>query len=344
MPLSFINILSSILIFQLLLLVLFLLTSTKGKRLSNRILAFFFLWFAFNLIDGLLSYYGFYERFPAWAHIEDGFILLVGPTLYFYTLSMVYKDFAFKKSHWLHLVPFLLVTALFQLSYHLQPEEYQKQIQSAIVRQELPLAFYFSISLIYAHVSVYLFLAFAELGRYRLRIKDQFSSIHRINLNWLIFMLGSIAFILVVSIVYTFLPATGLRQFFEQSFFLPFLFILFFTNAVVWKGLKQPAIFSGIEYSTEKEDRKYAGSQMAVEEMNQIRERLDRIVVEQKPWLDPDLRIDQLAGKTNTSAKKLSQVIHRSLQQNFFDFINTHRIEEAKKIMNTSQDPKLTVL
>jgi len=76
MEFSPLTILPAIIVAQLLLLALFLLTSTKGKKLSNRILAFFFLWLALNLCDGVLSYYGFYQRFPSLAHLEDGFILL----------------------------------------------------------------------------------------------------------------------------------------------------------------------------------------------------------------------------------------------------------------------------
>ncbi len=139
---TLLNILPAIIIFQLLLLVVFLFTSTKGKRRSNRILAYFFLWLALNLGDGVLSYYGFYERFPALAHLEDGFILLAGPLLYFYTLSVVYKDFAFTKYHAIHLLPFLLLTAVYQIYYHQQSTDYQQLIQHAIARQQLPLVFY----------------------------------------------------------------------------------------------------------------------------------------------------------------------------------------------------------
>ena len=86
---TLLNILSSIVIFQLLLLSVFLFSINRGKSRSNRLLAVFFLLLAINLTDGLLVYYGFYEKFPALAHVEDGFVFLIGPVLFFYTKSVV---------------------------------------------------------------------------------------------------------------------------------------------------------------------------------------------------------------------------------------------------------------
>jgi AraC-like DNA-binding protein len=224
-----------------------------------------------------------------------------------------------------------------------QTVAYQKLIEGAIARQQLPPEFYISVSVIYLQIAVYFFYSFIEVKRYRKKIRDQFSSTTRINLDWLVFVLGFIAFVFVVSAVYTFLPATGLRQFFERSMLVPFILIFIFINAVVWKGLKQPEIFSGIDYETGKEE-KYAGSGLTEMDKNQILQRLEHLIKEQKPYLQSDLTIDQLAEKANTSTKKLSQTINASFHQNFFEFINTYRIEEAKRIMKESRDAKLTVL
>ncbi len=339
---SFINILSTIIIFQLAFLSLFLFTSSKGKKISNRILALFFIWLILNLTDALLTYSGYYENFPSFAHLEDGLIFLVGPLIYFYTLSVVYKDFSFKKVDLLHLLPFILATSAYQIYYHLQTAEYQKQIQTAITEQKLPVAFYFTISFVYLHIGIYLYQAFQLLRYYHHKIKDQFSSLSKIRLDWLFFFLGFIAVIFVISVIYSFLPVTEFRKYFEASFLLPFVIIFFFTSSVAWKGMKQPDIFSGIEYNPE--EKKYAGSGLSENEKNQIGQKLVQLFNEEKPFLIPDLTIDQLADKLETTSKKLSQVINETFHQNFFDFVNTHRIEEVKKILTESNDVKLTVL
>ncbi|MBL7858556.1 MAG: AraC family transcriptional regulator [Cyclobacteriaceae bacterium] len=340
---SLVNILSTIIIFQLLLLALFLFSSSKGKKISNRILAVFFLWLAINLSDGLLSYHGLYEQYPQFALVEDGFAFLLGPLLFFYTRSMVYSDFRLKVLHLLHLIPFLIVTLALQIYYHRQTAEYQKFIQQAIAEQNLPPGFYFSIALVFAHISIYIFLSFQEIRVYRRRIRNQFSAVEKINLDWLVFMMMSVVVILVVSFAQTFLPVVGLKDFFQSLFIVPFLFLFFFTNAVVWKGLKQPEIFLGIAFA-QQDEKKYQGTALSSHESGMIRERLAELMERDKIYLDAELSLDQLADRAGISSKKLSQVINASFDQNFFDFINRYRIEEAMHILRESTDAKLTVL
>jgi AraC-like DNA-binding protein len=63
-----------------------------------------------------------------------------------------------------------------------------------------------------------------------------------------------------------------------------------------------------------------------------------------KPYLDPDLSLDQLATQLQIKPRVLSQIINETLKKNFFDFVNYYRIEEAKHIFDHPEDPKITVL
>ncbi|MBS1975857.1 MAG: hypothetical protein JST46_00700 [Bacteroidetes bacterium] len=171
---NLIGIISSVILIQLVLLSAFLFTSGQGKKLSNRILACFFIWMALNIIDGLLTYSGFYTDHPALAHWEDGLVLLVGPLLYFYTQSVVYKDFSFSSRDLLHLAPF--VTILFQLIYHYQTADYQKMIEAAVAYQTLPTGYYLAITVVYAQITLYFVLSFKVF--IRVSHKNQGSLFH----------------------------------------------------------------------------------------------------------------------------------------------------------------------
>jgi AraC-like DNA-binding protein len=343
MSFSLVNVLSIIIVFQLALLVLFLLTVRRGKFISNLLLASFFFLLLLNIIDGLLSYYGFYVGYPGLAHLEDGFVFLLGPVLYFYTRSVVFRNFAFQRKDLLHILPFIIVTVSYQIFYRFQTEAYQKMIQGSIMHQTLPPAFYISTLFIYGHVCAYILAAFRELNFYRREIKQQFSSISKINLEWLTFLLLSVLTILFISIVYTFLPIAGLSQFFEFGFALAFLFVFVFISGVVWRALKQPAIFSGIDRD-DNTGSKYQSSTLSDQEKNSLVSALNQKMEVEKIFLNPELSLDMLAAIVGVSGKKLSQVINEKFQQNFFDYINSCRIEEAKNIFDKSNDPKLTVL
>jgi AraC-like DNA-binding protein len=68
------------------------------------------------------------------------------------------------------------------------------------------------------------------------------------------------------------------------------------------------------------------------------------LIAESKPYLNPELTLHDLSSQLKVSDRKLSILINAELGKSFFDLINSYRIEEAKKILRTSKDPKLTVL
>jgi AraC-like DNA-binding protein len=51
----------------------------------------------------------------------------------------------------------------------------------------------------------------------------------------------------------------------------------------------------------------------------------------EKPYTDGDLTLQKLARKLLISPHHLSQTLNERLRQNFFDFVNSYRIEEAKR-------------
>lgn len=341
MPDILLIILGSIILFQLLFSIVFLLSVPQGKKTSNRLLAAFFLLLWLNLLDGILSFTEFYLRYPALAHLEDGFIFLLGPVLYFYTLSLTLKDFSFGKRHAVHFIPFVAVTLLFQFYYHRQSAPYQQFIQQAIVQQDLPVTFYVTALIIYAHVISYIGAAIFRVHQYRTKIRDQFSSVVKINLEWLTFMLYTIAVVLMISIVTTFSPITGLKQYHVVFFFISLLFLLMFVTVILWKSIQQPLLFSGIK---DEPVSKYQGSFLTETEKSEIRQQVERVMDIQKLYLQPELTLEQLAEVIHTSPRKLSQVINELFKQNFYDFINSYRIDEAKRILSDVTHHKLTIL
>lgn len=59
--------------------------------------------------------------------------------------------------------------------------------------------------------------------------------------------------------------------------------------------------------------------------------------------MNADLTMQDLSEKMQLPTKVISQVINQESGKSFFDFINTYRCEEAKKLINSS-DPRVTIL
>lgn len=330
----------AIVVFQLFFLAFFLLTSKKGKKQSNRLLGLFFLMVGISILDMWLSIHGMYEYYLRIAFLDDGFILALGPIILLYTRTIMYKDFSLKGSSLYHFIPFIVVTGYFIIVSFLTPSGEQKQMIEDVQNFNLPLIIGLIGVLFYVHSFAYLLVSSRELRKYRNQIYQEYSSTDKMNIGWLDFTIKSMGILILVAIVHAIVPYGVSKSYTPISalFFIGFIF--YFSNRVILKGLVNPELFGGIPT---RNIEKYTSSNLTSEERTDYQNKLSEQMKFQKPFLDPDLTISQLAEIVDLSPKMLSQVINQSYQKSFFDYINTYRVEEAKELFYNSDDEKLTI-
>ncbi|MET4076443.1 helix-turn-helix transcriptional regulator [Hymenobacter sp. UYCo722] len=66
-------------------------------------------------------------------------------------------------------------------------------------------------------------------------------------------------------------------------------------------------------------------------ELHPWREKLLRLMEQEQPWLEPELTLTELAHRLRTHPALLSKVINAGCGQNFNDFVNTYRVQEARR-------------
>ena len=64
----------------------------------------------------------------------------------------------------------------------------------------------------------------------------------------------------------------------------------------------------------------------------------------EKPYLDADLSLPELANRLAIPSHHLSRVINEQFEANFFDFINQYRIEEVKVRIDNPEYQNLSLL
>ena len=64
---------------------------------------------------------------------------------------------------------------------------------------------------------------------------------------------------------------------------------------------------------------------------------------EKKLFLDSELNLHQLADYMGGSPREISNAINRCAHQNFYDFINSYRIKEAKNILSSTEGEAYTI-
>lgn len=108
-----------------------------------------------------------------------------------------------------------------------------------------------------------------------------------------------------------------------------------FIYMVGYLGFRQPLIFHGNVFTGNGKvtSAKYARSSLKEEEAKQYLQKLLEVMELEKPYLDSELKIQQLAQRIGLSTHHLSQVINELLHQSYADFINTWRINEARRLL-----------
>jgi AraC-like DNA-binding protein len=347
MQISFSDILFTLVLFLLLFISVFLLTSDKGKRISNILIGSFFLTLCLNLADSFLLLKQVYFQNPQWAGWGSNLLLLCGPFIFFYTQSVLYKDFHFTKRKLLHFLPFLVLFFAAEISYLAAGHQMQIRILNSIIERKIPAGIYLVSCAIYIHFFIYLAIARRAINQYEFAASNQYSAAQKVTLGWLRTIIYFFLALMVVSAVNSYLSFESPEQayFFVLSLtiFLLLLFIIF----VLFKALRNPVIFSAWEEKEIEEaaqDARYAASPMQGEEKKRILEKLLQHMQSQRPYLEPELTLNDLAAQTVVKPKLLSQVINELLHRNFFEFINHYRIEEAKRLLTNPKDKKITVL
>lgn len=79
--------------------------------------------------------------------------------------------------------------------------------------------------------------------------------------------------------------------------------------------------------------KKYEKSALSDDYGDAILQKLQTYLAEQKPYLENDLTLPKLAQRLSVSPHHLSQVLNDRLNQSFFDWLATYRVEEAKKLL-----------
>jgi len=299
----------------------FLITHKRGNLSANRFLALliavpavFVLRRTADLSEGSLYLFLYF--------ISHGSIYLIGPAIYFHIQNITGQNIS-KKQVWTHFIPALL-TVLLMVALFL----YRTKIDKIEDFSLLKTASVVFISLQVIHLLSYLFLSRKLVSSYAKKCETYYSSISRINLKWvkhlmqLTSILGAGIFILHMMIV-----SGGYYQINNNADFLFLVLLGAIILSIIYKSWKQPEIVSGIY----EEIGKYKNSPLSDSDSSNLKEKLEILLQEEKAYLTQELNLSQLAELLGTQAYLLSQLLNENYGENFFNFINGHRINFAKQ-------------
>jgi AraC-like DNA-binding protein len=318
-----------------------LLIQKKPRAVHDNILIFWLIY-----LGAYIGVYAFYSH-ELFTHFQllsislISFLLLHGPFLYYYVLTLVFDK---RQNSWkdlLHFIPFVLFNLYILISSFNPGISEKLNIEKVSPGDNPPLLF--SIFLIMTAFSgtVYFLLTIRLFKKLDINIFNNFSNSVNIDLFWIRKL------VLVFGIIWTALISVTVIHHIFHMFSMVFctdglfLSLSVFVILIGYFGLKQKVIFSSESIIVAEVDTKiqskYSGSRLSGSEAKQYAGKLTDYMKSAKPYLNSDLSLPQLATELNISSHYLSQVINEQFKLNFFDFVNGYRVDAFKeKIIDPS--------
>lgn len=311
----------------------------KKKALHDKVLI---LWLIY--LGVYIGTYAFFSNtlfinFHLLSAIFISMLMLHGPFLYLYISVLVNEKPQFDRRNLLHFIPFILFNTFLLIS-QLFPEMSEGiRLDHVEPAHSAPFLFNFFLLLTVLSGPVYFIFSIRLFRKLDIIIFNNFSKSENINLDWLrklVYSFGAIWTVLMA-----FATIHHAFQLFSWAFCTNGLFfsLSFFVILIGYFGLKQKEIFiqypdPKTEYVTERK-KKYAGVLLKEVDAELYVSKIQHFMSIEKPYMDANLTLPELAAKLEIPSHYLSRVINEKLGLNFFDFINKYRIEEVKvKIAN----------
>ncbi|GGY79772.1 hypothetical protein GCM10011613_25910 [Cellvibrio zantedeschiae] len=329
-----------ILAVSLLTLLLFAPLMMLGKsRAANRWLAAYLLCLSLIGFSEYADVTRLYLEHPRlWGWFDLAFTL-IGITYYQYANALMGRSF---KPHQLwHFLPFAIVFGIVALTHFSVGRE---ELIAAIIADEQTTSGDNTWTLFFQGMALaYMLAVIFRLYQFRQLLKQNFSSLKTWDLHWLFW-------ITLANAVMLLLWFTANQS--NAGLALQLGCRLVLVYALVWYGIKQRVIFIPPAIDHEKInldapdelEEKYSRSGLTESAAELIEKRLQRIMKSEQRFLEPNLTLNQLADAVGASPQWLSQYINQYHQCNFFDYVNSFRVNHVQQLIRESIDTESTLL
>ncbi|MEX0981825.1 MAG: AraC family transcriptional regulator [Bacteroidales bacterium] len=320
-----------------------LLIATKRPRImANRVLAAWFFLICIEMIIVLIN-----------SNLVELYSIKVlpftyGPLMFLYARMMTREKPTFDNRFLLHFVPFLV---FFTVSMIFLDKPVMEGTKGFLITDR-----FISLRLIYGisffiSITAYSIATFLVIHRHQKNLKSILSySSAKYTLQWLIglsvtFYLSYVLMFVVglMDILLNFMPF--------DPFQISFLGLTVFAFLFGYYGVKQPWIFEEIAGAkvpplivVKTKNKKYSRSGLKSRDVEMIRKAILEHMENNKPYLNRELSISDLAADIQISRHFITEVINNHMGKNFYLLINEYRIEEVKRRLHDPKYKNLTIL
>ncbi len=295
-------------------------------------------------------------RFSLFNVFFIGISFLVNPLQYLYTRYVLQQNERFKPRHLVHVLPTMVWWLTLLPFVFSSPDQLSIDLKEWTFHGVAWRFILFNIALMLSGI-IYMSINLYKLHIYRKGLTRVLSSIDEMRLLWLrnftLLALSSwVLFCLEIIVFFSFdLENYGFGI--SSAFSGVFIYLLGYWGLLKSEWLLQPRVAQKIEQVAQEltlaepesnATPRYEKSGLSDEKAKQYLDDLLLVMEKERPWLNSDLTLQQLAELVSISPHNLSEVLNTRLQVTFFDFINQYRIAQVKKDLTDAKKQSEKIL
>lgn len=301
-----------------------------GEKDNRSFFAFFYyLLYAVVSLYNVYDYTHLYKMIPGLLYFNHPLEFLLGPLVFYLFRSLIERKIEFDLSAFLLLLPFV-GAFLFMVPFFLKTSS-QKLASigfynsSVIVRVIGNVVLFGAAPYFVFCLILFVFYSYRMLGKKSIEYVKRVRFFQLFSCFWIV-----VALVLYVSVL------LGQRS----MIFLCIILINIALVSVQYLYYHQISLF--VEIKKEVSKIKYQRSRLNGVNTAQVLDRLNELMSVDKVYHNEKITLSELSAMLSITVHQLSEILNKELKTNFKSYINTFRIEEAKKRL--IENPDETVL
>ncbi|MFD0752152.1 helix-turn-helix domain-containing protein [Mucilaginibacter calamicampi] len=304
---------------------------------ANRWMGLFYISAACITLNPAIYSFGFARKLSFVMGFNELSHFAMMPALYLAIVQFTTPAKKINVTDYLHLLPWAIfaVVQISALSGH-----------NFLTWQQAQIFSWLSVIGIRSQFIIYWVLAYKRLSNHQKHIRLIIADVEPVSLNWLKYLLGILGLMLLCFYI-SVLFKVGFSSVIAPCIYLAgSLGILYYSLAQKEIYPYQPEELKSIRqvFVDVKDNAKTTKQRLTDEEASRLKARLDYLMTAEKLYLDPELNLPQLAQLMPVTVNDLSYLLNVAIGTNFFQFVNAHRVEEAKQLMLSEQYKHLNLL
>ncbi len=289
-------------------------------------------------------------QLPFWQKLfvgNPGVVLWIFPCIYFFTVELVSIKIN-RRQIWWHFLP----GGLFYIVFLFADISHPKGAFLAFAKGKNLLIHLLFIITVLSTVIYYAFLVLKLVQFNQQKFKNEYaeSSVY-ITLDWLKYLFWGILVLAVGGTLLVPLSSFSFMPSPSQNFYIIEIFFLLSMLVISFFAFRQPILYQtskvddrSAKYpSNPTEKSKKIKPVLSDQEIEILRQKIERYFEEHQPFLEQDIRMSDIAKGLQIKSNVLSWYLNEHCQLNFFRFINRYRVEYASLLLQKADAQQYTL-